>query len=479
LPFPGITQLTEIGLPEKAVLWQMIASRVSRFHDTHLIESVSRSQIPTQALVNGSIFDAQYFDINPDREEITDPVLVKTFSSKFINPISGSTEQLLVLGLTGSEDGQNRRRKTDFVLVIDRSGSMESSLDNYDSDPAAQSSSGDRSKMSLTIAATKRIFDFIEADEKVGICTFDSIAEIVQDLKLQGEIQRESLFAQLDTITARGSTNFEPPLKLSLSLLKDSGTPNRNQRIIFLTDAIPTYGPDTNIIRDWTEAAFVESGGLIGVTYIGIGLSFDAETCAKLTAAHGTSVYSASNTTQLDAFINSEFNYLVSPVAFDVRISLSSTDYTIGEIFGGDIDCKKDPGLFEFRTMTASSVNPDGVKGSALVLYLNPVSDSPPEGAGVQLVVEWTLLGGKKETRTLTYVLTEEPLPLTEKAFALSVYYRTLRQVLPQSRGKEKFTVEEGEALRKLLAFLNSQPPPIAAAFQGEIKIVTDLIAFT
>jgi Ca-activated chloride channel family protein len=442
---------------------------VSRSRDSNQLQSLSPSRIPTKALAGGGIFASHYFDINPDNEILIDPVVLRTFTSKFTHPITASAEQLLVIGLTGSEDGRNRRRKTDFVLVIDRSGSMQSALTHYSGD--------DRSKLSLTIDATKRIFDFIEDDEQVAICTFDSDAALVQDLKPKGTIDRTSLFVKLNAITATGSTNFQPPLNLSLSLLKDSGTHDRNQRIIFLTDACPTAGPDSGFIRDCTERAFVESGGLIGVTYVGIGLSFDAKTCADLTAAHGTSIYSASNTTELEAFLTTEFNYLVSPVAFDVRVALSSPDYTISEIFGGDTDYKKDGPVAEFRTMTASAISPDGVKGAALILLLNPMSTSPPVGAGVQLVVEWTLFDGKRETRTMDVVLNEEPLPVTEKAFALSVYYRILRQVLPESPWQHEFTAEQVDLLRKLLAFLDAQSSPNVAALQAEIKVVTDLTA--
>jgi hypothetical protein len=92
--------------------------------------------------------------------------------------------------------------------------------------------------------------------------------------------------------------------------------------------------------------------------------------------------------------------------------------------------------------------------------------------------VEWTLFDGKKGTQTMDVVLKEEPVAVTEKAFALSVYYRTLHQVLPETEGKDKFTPEEVGLLTKLQAFLNSQSPPLLACFQSEIKVVTDLIAF-
>jgi hypothetical protein len=44
--------------------------------------------------------------------------------------------------------------------------------------------------------------------------------------------------------------------------------------------------------------------------------------------------------------------------------------------------------------------------------------------------------------------MNDEPLAAIQKAFALSVYYRTLRQILPESRGKDQFNAEEGELLK-------------------------------
>jgi hypothetical protein len=75
---------------------------------------------------------------------------------------------------------------------------------------------------------------------------------------------------------------------------------NPNQRIIFLTDAIPTVGVSTPKIREMAEKAFVKSRGRLGVTYIGIGLSFNAATCAELWRAHSTSVSSINDLSELE-----------------------------------------------------------------------------------------------------------------------------------------------------------------------------------
>jgi hypothetical protein len=67
---------------------------------------------------------------------------------------------------------------------------------------------------------------------------------------------------------------------------------------------------------------------------------------------------------------------------------------------------------------------------------------------------------------------------LTEKAFALSVYYRTLRGLLPNpSVCKKSFTADESLTLAKLEAFLVSRSAEIVSGLNGEIKIVKGLRA--
>jgi hypothetical protein len=50
--------------------------------------------------------------------------------------------------------------------------------------------------------------------------------------------------------------------------LKASDTHGRNQRTIVLTGASPSLRPVATVIRDDTEKVVVESGGLIGLTYV-------------------------------------------------------------------------------------------------------------------------------------------------------------------------------------------------------------------
>jgi Ca-activated chloride channel family protein len=302
---------------------------------------------------------------------------------------------------------------------------------------------------------------------------------VIEEVQTKGTIDRTALFSRLDSITPRGGTDFGIALSKAISLLSASRNKDRNQRIILLTDANPTAGASIEEIRAMSEDAFTASNRRLGVTYCGIGLSFDAASCAKLTQAHGTTVSSISNSAELKQVLMAEFNYLVSPVAFDVRVGFSSSDYSISAVFGGDEDCLRRDSFLEFRTMTASAVGAEGVKGSVLIIHLKP-SGSPIVGrSSVRFTIDLTPAGKQSpEHQEHEYFLNSEPIPLTEKAFALSVYYRTLREMLPQPNvRKEFFTVDESATLIKLKEFLQSRPEEIRVSLCNEIKMVDQLIA--
>jgi hypothetical protein len=104
---------------------------LSPFEDMHLVvDFVRRGRIPSRHQINSGLFASHFFNINPGLAQVCDLVDVRFFSSKLRNPIKDATSdrRLVVLGVTGSADGHNRRVTTDFVIVVDRSGSMRYSL---------------------------------------------------------------------------------------------------------------------------------------------------------------------------------------------------------------------------------------------------------------------------------------------------------------------------------------------------------------
>jgi hypothetical protein len=132
--------------------------------------------------------------------------------------------------------------------------------------------------------------------------------------------------------------------------------------------------------------------------------------------------------------------------------------------------------------MIASSVGPEGVKGSVLVILLKPkdrIGNSELVKRCPITVATTGLPYGSQEDEhhEHEYVLHDEPCDVTEKAFVFSLFYETIRGVLaPQHVRKEAFTREEEQQLHKLQDFLRSQNPEIIDQIGDELSMLDRLI---
>jgi hypothetical protein len=398
-------------------------------------DTASMGYIPYRETITAGIFGEQYFDVIP-AHPMTNPVEATLQFAESVNPFTGVTEHFLLVGLTGEGDGKNEREKTDVVIVIDRSGSMGSALTELEG--AARMVEGarpspSRTKMALTIEATKAIFDLVADDEMLGIVAFDDRVEVVGLLKAKGEVDRTELFEHLDLIKARGGTNMEIGMEAAIAMLKEDPHAERNKRIIFVTDDQPNIGRGAGGLREMAEAAFVESKGTLGVTYIGVGLSFNAAVSAELCKVRGTSVTTANSSSQLRKTLVEDFNYMVSPVAVDVEVSVNCPGFRIQAVYGCDEDAARPERMsLKFRTLTASALSPEGVQGGVILVKMEK-TEAPADGAGTaRVTIDFT--PWKSEARE--GLVSETPLVLsgslaTRKAIALSRYYDVMRETLP------------------------------------------------
>jgi hypothetical protein len=180
-----------------------------------------------------------------------------------------------------------------------------------------------------------------------------------------------------------------------------------------------------------------------------------------------------STSRELEELLTKGFNYCVSPIAFDMRIPL---DGPIDRVYRGEDDALKAGNLMQFRTMTASSVDPAGVKGSVLIVHLKPVQLWAPQS--VKISIDYRPFGeAADQHQGYEIPLRDEPNRIVQKAFVLSVYCQAMREFLSEAGiRQELFDKRESEQFRKLRAFLADQPPDISSDLVLEIEMVDRLI---
>lgn len=114
---------------------------------------------------------------------------------------------------------EKKKRSTSIVLLIDKSGSM-------------NTSSGKFSKIELAKESAISVVDVMTDKDKIGVIAFDAQAEEV--VRLQGIEAKTQIIDQITKVKARGGTNMFPALKIAGDWLSKSDT--QLKHIIIISD---------------------------------------------------------------------------------------------------------------------------------------------------------------------------------------------------------------------------------------------------
>jgi hypothetical protein len=156
-----------------------------------------------------------------------------------------------------------------------------------------------------------------------------------------------------------------------------------------------------------------------------------------------------------------------------------SQDYGIDQVYGGDCDCQRSDSLMQFRTLITSSVDIEVVKDSGLIIDLNPFHPIVEGRCSNQILIEMiSFVATEPERKSHEYSVKDQPIAVTEKAYALSAYHQTLLKVHPgRNDPKIEITADETMMLTRFQDFLKSQRTEIVVRIENEITMVDNFIA--
>jgi Hint-domain/VWA / Hh protein intein-like/von Willebrand factor type A domain len=135
----------------------------------------------------------------------------------------------------------NKRAAVDIVLVIDVSGSMQCAAPLPDTTDREESESTGLSILDLTKHAAKTILAPLKDTDRLGLVTFSTDAEVVQNLTYMNAAGKKQMLSKIEGMAIDASTNLWAGIKTGLRVCEDA-TPNRNiQSIFVLTDGMPNH----------------------------------------------------------------------------------------------------------------------------------------------------------------------------------------------------------------------------------------------
>ena len=416
--------------------------------------------ISTDITYNGLFYD-YYFDTGEKTESkyLFSPSYSLAISK---DPISLKNEYYMTVGLNSNiKQSDFKRKKLNLVVVLDISGSMSSPFYSYyydcfskDKKDRVESDDYKKSKMEIANESVNILIDQLKAYDRLGIVLFDDQAKIFEQIKLVSEMDIKKTKKKISEIRVMGGTNLEAGYTTGTKLLekfKDSKKSEYENRIILITDAMPNFGTTS------TKGllSYIEDNSKMGIytTFIGVGVDFNTKLIEEISDVQGANYYSVHNSKEFKERMGEQFEFMVTPLVFDLNLNLRSDDYAIEMVYGTDSANGLKGSLMKVNTLFPSKTSETGeVKGGVVLVKLKEKNEM--KNGELKLEVSYKDRNGKeyKNNQIINFNKnkTEEFYENSgiRKAIVLTRYVNALKSWILYERSSNKvFMIETSKGI--------------------------------
>ena len=416
--------------------------------------------ISTDITYNGLFYD-YYFDTGEKTESkyLFSPSYSLAISK---DPISLKNEYYMTVGLNSNiKQSDFKRKKLNLVVVLDISGSMSSPFYSYyydrfskDKKDRVESDDYKKSKMEIANESVNILIDQLKAYDRLGIVLFDDQAKIFKQIKLVSEMDIKKTKKKISEIRVMGGTNLGAGYTTGTKLLekfKDSKKSEYENRIILITDAMPNFGTTS------TKGllSYIEDNSKMGIytTFIGVGVDFNTKLIEEISDVKGANYYSVHNSKEFKERMGEQFEFMVTPLVFDLNLNLRSDDYAIEMVYGTDSANGLKGSLMKVNTLFPSKTSETGeVKGGVVLVKLKEKNEM--KNGELKLEVSYKDRNGKeyKNNQIINFNKnkTEEFYENSgiRKAIVLTRYVNALKSWILYERSSNKvFMIETSKGI--------------------------------
>jgi Ca-activated chloride channel family protein len=283
---------------------------------------------------------------------------------------------------------------------MDVSGSMGSPFDQYYYDQFGKQITNDKtdksdSKRKIEVAANSvvALLGHLNSDDRFGMVVFDDQAYLAKPLGLVGNSDMEKIKAHILELSERGGTQMSAGMKMGTELFSELQNADQDEyenRIIFLTDAMPNIG-------ETSESGLLgmlkkNSENKIYTTFIGMGVDFNTELVDYITKIRGANYYSVHSAKEFKQRMDDEFDYMVTPLVFDLALNLDAEGYRIKKVYGSPEANEATGEIMKVNTLFPSKTESGQTKGGIVLLKLKKIS----QDSKLVLSVSYEDRNGKK-----------------------------------------------------------------------------------
>lgn len=381
-----------------------------------------------QAITDEGLFYDYHFDTGDGVE--SDALFAPRYATAVSNhPLEDDQEYYLSVGLDSTVSIEDFERPSlDIVVVLDISGSMNSSFDSYYYNEQGQRQSGgddDTSKLDAAKQSLCALTRELRDDDRLGVVLFNGSAHVAKPLRGVDVTDMEAVRSHIHQITAGGGTNLEAGFETARELCTNVQERDGERRVIFMTDMMPNTGAtaESDLSQQFADAA-VES---IHTTFMGIGLDANAELIETLSGIRGANHYFIHSADDFEVRLAEEFDYMVTPLVYDLTLELESEGYEVEAIHGSPTIESTRNQLMHVGTLFPSAKEEGDTRGGVVLARLNRIEGD----SDLELVATWTERNGGTHSERVSVTMPEASVSFehdgVRKAVALARYARELR----------------------------------------------------
>ncbi len=426
------------------------ASNIENFR-----KNIKNNYLPlTTDITYNGLYSEYYFDTARSNGK-SDEMFYPTYSTAVsTDPFSGKREEYISVGLNSNiKESDFKRKKINLVFVIDISGSMQSAFNSYyyDKKLTDKSSNDNKSKMKIAEECVNNLIDKLNPDDRFGIVLFDDSAYLGKKISTVSDTDLGAIKNHLLEVEPQGGTNFSSGYKQGTELFNEYLNDDSYQnRIIVITDAMPNAGDtsSTGLIGMMKENAKKK----IYTTLLGVGVDFNTKLIEEISDVEGTNYYSVHNSEEFNKVLVNEFDYMITPLIFNLNFNFISEGYEIVNIYGSDSANKETGNIMHINTLFPSASNSNGeVKGGIVVLKVRHKENCKNDD--MALTVEYEDANGKKHSikqEVSFFQMLEDYYDNTgiRKAIALARYVNVMKNWILSENDTEKklinYSLEDG-----------------------------------
>jgi len=420
------------------------------------------------------IFYDYYFDTSGKTHSAESTKLFYPSYSSAIckNPLTQETECYLSVGCNSSMKQEDfTRKKLNLMIVLDMSGSMGF---------AFESETFGSTKMAVANQCMVSLLNHLDEGDSFGMIAFDTEVEEICPQRIFDKSQDlSSLKENILAIKPRGGTDMHLAMTTGHKLLTKflhTKTEYRNRelyenRMIFLTDAMPTVGQGPLGIADF-GLKMTKDSIPIHTTYIGVGIDFDTSVVTAISKIPGSNYFTVQSSSEFKKRLDKDFDYMVTPLVFDLKLSIQSNCFVIDKVIGSPEAATATGELMKVNTLFPSKRTEQGAKGGVILVGLKPkigADELHTDGKisnSITLTSSYKDRSGKVETETqvvdfenLFSIFSPEPQYYYDntgihKAIVLAHYSELLQSWVANNRFH--LLPSEKESFEKMIEYLTT-----------------------